>query len=126
MTMTFFFVFAGMGSSHPGSGWLDHEGRPPALPILSICFLGEGLEGIDVPVLKVNRHYQDVATGDTVSITDPFVEALTHDSIVVQVNRLKGRRRTDLERLLALVEAERRMAGYLPGALEPKAPAIGG
>lgn len=95
-----------LGSSYcnPENGWLDPGGRPQALPILTIYFLGEGLEGIDVPVLKVNRHYLDVATGDVVSITDPFVEALTHDSIVVQVNRLKGRRRTDLERLLAVFD----------------------
>jgi len=57
-----------------------------------------------VPVLKVNRHYLDVATGDEVRITDPFVEALTHDAIVVQINRLKNRRRTELERLLEVFD----------------------
>jgi hypothetical protein len=55
-------------------------------------------------VLKVNRHYLDVATGEEVRITDPFVEALTHDSIVVQINRLKNRRRTELERLLEVFD----------------------
>jgi hypothetical protein len=45
-----------------------------------------------------------VATGDEVRITDPFVEALTHDSIVVQINRLKHRRRTELERLLEVFD----------------------
>ena len=39
-----------------------------------------------------------------VQITDPFVEALTHDSILVQINRLKNRRRTDLERLLEVFD----------------------
>jgi hypothetical protein len=39
-----------------------------------------------------------------VQITDPYVEALTHDSIVVQTNRLKNRRRTDLERLLEVFD----------------------
>jgi len=60
-----------------------------------------------VPVLKINRHYLDLATGDEVKITDPFVEALTHDSIVVQINRLKNRRRNDLERLLAVFDQGR-------------------
>jgi septal ring factor EnvC (AmiA/AmiB activator) len=32
------------------------------------------------------------------------VEALTHDSIVVQINRLKNRRRTELERLLEVFD----------------------
>jgi len=39
-----------------------------------------------------------------VRITDPFVEALTHDAIVVQINRLKNRRRTELERLLEVFD----------------------
>ena len=71
---------------------------------MTIYFLGEGLECVDVPVLKINRHYLDVATGDEVRITDPFVEALTHDAIVVQINRLKNRRRTELERLLEVFD----------------------
>ena len=82
----------------------DQDGRQQALPIVTIYFLGEGLECVDVPVLKINRHYLDVATGDQVRITDPFVEALTHDAIVVQINRLKNRRRTDLERLLEVFD----------------------
>jgi len=57
-----------------------------------------------VPVLKVNRHYLDLTTGDEVCITDPFVEALTHDAIVVQINRLRNRQRTDLERLLEVFD----------------------
>jgi hypothetical protein len=39
-----------------------------------------------------------------VRITDPFVEALSHDSIVIQMNRLKNRRRTELERLLSVFD----------------------
>jgi hypothetical protein len=87
--------------------YLDPDGKQQALPIVTIYFLGEGLECVDVPVLKVNRHYLDVATGDEVRITDPFVEALTHDSIVVQINRLKDRRRTELERLLEVFDQGR-------------------
>jgi len=95
-----------LGSSYcnPENVYVDAGGRQLALPLLTIYLLGEGLEGIDVPVLKVNRHYLDLATGEEVSSTDPFVEALTHDSIVVQINRLKDRRRTDLERLLAVFD----------------------
>ena len=95
-----------LGSNYcsPENVYTDPGGRPKALPLLTIYFLGEGLEEIDVPVLKINRHYLDVATGSEVRISDPFVEALTHDSIVVQINRLKNRRRTDLERLLAVFD----------------------
>jgi len=82
----------------------DLDGMEQALPIVTIYFLGEGLELVDVPVLKINRHYLDVATGEEVRVTDPFVEALTHDAMVVQINRLKNRRRTELERLLEVFD----------------------
>jgi len=87
---------------YPGPG-----GTELPLPIVTIYFLGEGLDGVDAPVLRINRHYRDVATGEDLPIADPFVEALTHDSIVVQMDRLRGRRRTDLERLLAVFDQDR-------------------
>jgi hypothetical protein len=96
--------YLGSNYASPENVYLDPDGKKQALPIVTIYFLGEGLECVDVPVLKVNRHYLDVATGEEVRITDPFVEALTHDSIVVQINRLKNRRRTELERLLEVFD----------------------
>jgi hypothetical protein len=96
--------YLGSNYANPENVYLDPKGKKQALPIVTIYFLGEGLECVDVPVLKINRHYLDLATGDEVRITDPFVEALTHDSIVVQINRLKNRRRTELERLLEVFD----------------------
>ncbi len=96
--------YLGSNYASPENVHLDPAGKKQALPILTIYFLGQGLECVDVPVLKINRHYLDAATGETVPITDPFVEALTHDAIVVQINRLKNRRRTDLERLLEVFD----------------------
>jgi hypothetical protein len=95
-----------LGSSYasPENVYMGPDGKEQALPLVTIYFLGEGLDRVDVPVLKINRHYLDVATGDEVPITDPFVEALTHDSIVVQINRLKNQRRTELERLLEVFD----------------------
>ena len=95
-----------LGSNYTSAenDYLDSDGKKQALPIVTIYFLGEGLDCVDVPVLKVNRHYLDVATGAEVRITDPFVEALTHDAIVVQMNRLKDRGRTELERLLEVFD----------------------
>jgi hypothetical protein len=96
--------YLGSNYASPENVYLDPDGKEQALPIVTIYFLGQGLECVDVPVLKINRHYLDLATGDEVRITDPFVEALTHDSIVVQINRLKNRRRTELERLLEVFD----------------------
>ena len=99
--------YLGTNYASPGNVYLDPEGKEQPLPIVTIYFLGEGLECVDVPVLRINRHYQDVATGEEVPITDPFVESLTHDAIVVQINRLKNRRRTELERLLEVFDQDR-------------------
>jgi hypothetical protein len=96
----------GCNYSNDHNVYAGPDGRSQPLPILTIYFLGYGLDGIDAPVLRVNRHYTDVATGDQVQIVHPFVEALTHDCIVVQVNRLRNHRRTDLERLLAVFDQD--------------------
>ena len=96
--------YLGSNDASPENDFLNADGKKQALPIVTIYFLGEGLDCVDVPVLKVNRHYLDVATGEEIRITDPFVEALTHDAIVVQMNRLKNRRRTELERLLEVFD----------------------
>ena len=75
-----------------------------ALPILSIYFLGHALEHVKVPVLRVNRRYIDAATGEEIRQREEFIESLTHDSIIIQIPYLKGSRRTELERLLALFD----------------------
>ncbi len=104
--------------------FLDETGRKLALPLVTIYFLGEGLDDIDVPVVKINRHYTDAATGEQIPILDPFVEALTHDSIVVQIDRLRNRRRTDLERLLMVFDQgqARRSDPHLLDILEENFP----
>ena len=96
--------YLGTSYANPEHVYQDADGKEQALPIVTIYFLGEGLDCVDVPVLRINRHYLDVATGEEVPVLDPFVEALTHDAIVVQMNRLKNRRRTDLERLLEVFD----------------------
>jgi len=75
-----------------------------ALPILSIYFLGHTLDHAKAPVLRVNRRYIDAATGEQIHEKEAFIESLTHDSIIIQIPYLKGRRRTELEQLLALFD----------------------
>jgi len=98
----------GSSCASPENVCLDPDGKGRALPVVTIYFLGEGLECVDVPVFRTDRHYQDLATGDEVRVTDPFAEALTQDLIVVQINRLKDRGRTDLEQLLAVFDQGRK------------------
>ncbi|MEQ1745368.1 MAG: hypothetical protein ABMA02_08080 [Saprospiraceae bacterium] len=75
-----------------------------ALPIISIYFLGHTLEYAKAPVIRVNRIYTDVATGERIREREEFIESLTHDSIIIQIPYLKNRRRTELEQLLALFD----------------------
>jgi hypothetical protein len=105
-----FWRYLGENTSDTGNFYQDSVGKEQPLPILTIYFLGQGMNGIDIPVLRISRNYMDVATGNPVQIADPFVEAVTlsHDCIVVQVNRLKNRRRTELERLLAVFDQGQR------------------
>jgi hypothetical protein len=75
-----------------------------ALPILSIYFLGHTLAHVKAPVVRVNRNYIDAATGEQIREKEEFIESLTHDSIIIQIPYLKGRRRNELEQLLALFD----------------------
>jgi hypothetical protein len=91
--------YAARDNVHAGAGGLTQP-----LPIVTIYFLGEGLDRTPAPVVRVDRLYHDAATGEVIPIPEPFIEALTHDCIVVQIDRLRGRRRTDLERLLMVFD----------------------
>jgi uncharacterized coiled-coil protein SlyX len=82
----------------------DAPPAPRALPILSIYLLGHKLDHILEPVIRVTREYRDTAGRTINGPREPFIESLTHDSIVVQIPLLKARRQTDLERLLGLFD----------------------
>lgn len=75
-----------------------------ALPIISIYFLGHGLQHTKAPVVRVNRHYIDAATGKKITEKEDFIESLTHDSVIIQIPYLKGKRRNELEKLLAIFD----------------------
>jgi hypothetical protein len=82
----------------------DEHPYRKALPILSIYFLGHKLDHTTAPVVRVNRIYIDAATGEEILEKEEFIESLTHDSIIIQIPYLKGRRRNELEQLLSLFD----------------------
>lgn len=98
--------YLGTSYASPESFHVEASGQRQPLPLLTIYFLGEGLPGVEVPILDINRHYRDRTTGEILRFTDPFVEALTHDALVVSINRLKGRRRSELEQLLEIFDQD--------------------
>ena len=80
------------------------EKRP--LPIVTIYFLGFPLDKIENAVVKINREYRDVISQEVIEIKEDFVELLTHDSYLIQIQRLTGHAQTKLERVLQVFNPE--------------------
>jgi hypothetical protein len=74
------------------------------LPITTIYILGFKLPEITTPCIKVERNYKDLINKITLSEKSDFVEKLTHDSYVVQVERITDRYSTKLDKLLSVFE----------------------
>jgi len=78
------------------------DGEP--LPIFSIYILGHQLKGVPCPVVDIKRQYIDRSNRKVMSHRDSFIESLTHDSVMIQVGRLKDQRRNTLERVLSVFD----------------------
>lgn len=78
------------------------------LPIISIYILGHTVGDLKEPVIYVRRRYLDYDDQE-IEQKDPFIESLTHDSIIVQIPYLQGRTRNRLERLLNVFDQDYRM-----------------
>ena len=101
-----------------GTQYLDKENIPVtkenskrfALPMISIYILGHKLGDLQEPVVYVRRRYLDQDSNPIVrGVPDPFLESLTHDTIIVQIPYLKGRIRSHLDRLLNLFDQDYRL-----------------
>ena len=101
-----------------GAQYMNKDNMPESdnpkgfgLPIISIYILGHKLGDLQQPVVYVRRHYLDYDDQRIESgVPDPFIESLTHDSIIVQIPYLKGRTRNHLERLLNVFDQDCRIA----------------
>ena len=80
-----------------------------ALPTVAVYLLGHKVGGIEEPVLYV-RHYSYDYNEQIVTkgIPDPFVNSLTHDSIIVQIPRLHGQINNKLDRVLSIFDQSRK------------------
>jgi len=74
------------------------------LPITTIYILGFNLPEILTPCIKVEKNYKDLINKITLEAKSDFVEKLTHDSYVVQVDRITDRYSTKLDKLLSVFE----------------------
>jgi hypothetical protein len=82
----------------------DNGTREKGLPIICIYFLGHPLKYTTSPVIKVERSYIDAVTQEELTTREEFIESLTHDSYIIQIPRLREKRRNKLEVLLSIFD----------------------
>jgi len=76
-----------------------------ALPMVAVYLLGHKVGDIEEPVIYVNHSVRDYYDHPVErGIPDPFVESLTHNSIIVQIPRLSGRIRNHLDKVLSIFD----------------------
>ena len=83
---------------------VDGKKQKSALPIVTIYMLGFEIVEINAVAIKVRREYWDLINKQILETKSSFVEALTHDSYILQIPRIEGNTRTKLEVLLSLFE----------------------
>ncbi|MFK7968891.1 MAG: hypothetical protein AB8F95_00920 [Bacteroidia bacterium] len=74
------------------------------LPIITIYILGYNIPDLPVLATRVERRLVDASTGKEVTHPSTFVQALVHQSHIIQIRRLPEKRRTRLEHFLQLFD----------------------
>jgi hypothetical protein len=90
--------------SDKNNTYADSNGKHKAMPILSIYILGQPLGNILAPIIKVDRVYKDLTEDKKINTKNEFIEALTHDSFIIQIPLLNKKGRTKLEKVLSVFE----------------------
>ena len=76
-----------------------------AIPMITIYILGHRVGDIEEPVVYVNHDVYDYyGKPVTKGIPDPFVNSLVHDSIIVQIPRLRGHVNNRLDLVLSIFD----------------------
>ena len=79
-----------------------------AIPMVTVYLLGHKVGDIEEPVLYVRRQSYDYdGRIVTQGLPNPFVDSLTHDSIIVQIPRLRVRPGNRLEKVLSIFDQSR-------------------
>ena len=80
-----------------------------ALPTIAVYLLGHKVGNIEEPVLYVNHQSLDYNNNPvTKGLPDPFIDSLTHESIIVQIPRLHGQINNRLDMILSIFDQTRK------------------
>ena len=89
----------------------DRQGH--ALPMVTVYLLGHKVGDIQEPILFVRRKAYDYDDNEVhQGLPNPFVDSLTHDSIIVQIPRLHGQINNRLESVLNVFDQTRKDANH--------------
>ena len=99
-----FRTYLGQQMCSPANVVTHPSGRREAAPIVTIYLLGYDLGISDEAVLDVCPQATERRTGAALDAGHPFIAGIHHRSHVVQIPRLQGRRRDDLERVLSIFD----------------------
>ena len=80
------------------------EKKEKARQIYCIYFLNYEIGLSDCPIIKVDYKVSDLTTGEEIEKKNEFIASLNHRSWIIQVRRLKARRRNELENLLSIFD----------------------
>ena len=78
--------------------------RVKARQIYCIYLLNYEIGLSDSPIIKVDYVVSDLTTGEKLEKRNEFIESLNHKSWIVQVRKLKEKRRNELENLLSIFD----------------------
>ena len=99
-----FRAYLGQQLCNPANVVEHPTGRREAAPIVTIYLLGYNLGLSDEAVLDVCPRATERRTGTEIDAGHPFIAGIHHRSHIVQIPRLRGRRRDDLERVLSIFD----------------------
>ena len=89
------------------NNYIEVDGIKKALPIITIYFIGYNLDKKlkDIPIIYVKRNYIDKSTNKIINTESEFIESLTHDSIIIQIEAIKKKKqKTLLEKILSIFD----------------------
>ena len=87
----------------------EGEGKGYAVPMVAVYLLGHRVGDIDKAVVYVNHKALDYDGKEVENgMDDPFINSLTHDSILVQIPLLHGKINNRLDKVLSVFDQSQR------------------
>lgn len=93
-----------LGAQYSLPGNMQDDGKY-GIPMVTVYIMGHKIGDIDEPIIYSNHRVEDYDGNPiTKGIPDPFVESLTHNSIIVQIPLLHGQVNNRLEQVLTVFD----------------------